>query len=147
MNDKWDKRFIELAKHISTWSKDPSTQLGAVIVDNKKRVVSVGFNGYPQNIPDDNTLHDRKEKYLKVIHAEVNAILFANRDLNGCTIYVYPMGPCARCTGTIIQSGIVEVITVFPSDELLGRWGEEIRISERMFKSAQVRLKYLTIDI
>ena len=79
---KWDIRFMELAKHISSWSKDPSTKTGAVITDTRNRIVSMGFNGYPQNVPDTD-LHIRETKYAKVIHAEMNAILFAHRPLEG----------------------------------------------------------------
>ncbi|MDP8268300.1 MAG: hypothetical protein P9L97_06175 [Candidatus Tenebribacter davisii] len=86
MNDKWDNRFIKLAEHIAFWSKDPSTKVGSVITDNK-RIVSLGFNGYPKGIPDDD-LNNRQNKYAKVIHGELNAILFSKEDLTGFTLYV-----------------------------------------------------------
>jgi len=75
---RWHKRFLEMAKLISTWSKDPSTQCGAVIIDAKKRVISMGFNGFPSGTSDDPDLYqNREKKYKRVIHAEKNAILFA----------------------------------------------------------------------
>ena len=66
---KWDKRFLGLAAHVAEWSKDPSTQVGAVVANGKK-VVSLGFNGFPQGLSDDHRLHDRETKYSLVLHAE-----------------------------------------------------------------------------
>lgn len=141
-DNKWYIRFMDLAKHISTWSKDPSTKVGSVITDNSKRIVSVGFNGYPQNIPD-NDLDNREMKYAKVLHAEMNAILFAQRNLEGCSIYVYPMAPCSRCAAAIIQSGIGWVVTIKATKEQNERWGEAIQITEDMFTEAGVGLIYI----
>lgn len=139
---KWDIRFIEMAKFISEWSKDPSTQCGAVIVDAFKRVISVGFNGYPQNIPDDD-LHDRERKYAKIIHAEMNAILFSKRDISGCTIYVYPMPPCSQCASALIQSGISRVVTRRATKEQYERWGDKLVLTEEMFNSVHIQLDYI----
>ena len=107
---KWDERYINLAKHIADWSKDPSTKVGAVIADDKGRIVSLGFNGFPQKISDNERLNDRDEKYNVIVHAEANAILFANKDLSGYTIYTYPFQPCSRCAGLIIQSELKELL-------------------------------------
>ena len=75
--------FLELAKLASTRSKDPSTKTGAVIVRPNKTVVSVGFNGFPQGMPDDEELYkDRDEKYSRIVHCEVNALIFAERQAN-----------------------------------------------------------------
>jgi dCMP deaminase len=89
-SQKWHNRFLDLAKFISGWSKDPSTKVGAVIVDKNKRIVSVGYNGFPKDVKDDNRLYDRESKYLIIIHAEINAILFANKSLDDCILYTYP---------------------------------------------------------
>jgi len=78
----WHLRFLDLAKHISNWSKDPSTKVGAVIFDSDKRIISVGYNGFPKNISDDPEKYlNREIKYQMVVHAEINAILFAQRNL------------------------------------------------------------------
>lgn len=108
MSEKWDRRFLGLAKDpYATWSKDPSTQVGAVITKGNHQV-SQGYNGFPAGVNDDAERYaDREFKYRAVIHAEENAIIWAGRDLTGCTIYVYPMPPCAGCAGKIIQSGII----------------------------------------
>jgi len=141
--NKWDKRFIKLAEHISFWSKDPSTKCGSVIVDNDNRIVSVGFNGYPKGVPDDD-LDDRTNKYAKVIHGEVNSILFSKCDIKGYTMYVWPMPPCSHCASVIIQSGISRVVTKRATEEQNERWGDLIKITEDMFKKASVKLEYFS---
>lgn len=142
MNNKWDLRFLELAKHVAQWSKDPSTKVGAVIADVENRVVSVGFNGYPKDVPDIN-LNNREEKLAKVIHAELNAILFANRDLSNCTIYT-TFVPCSQCAAAIIQSKIKRVVTTEPSPEAYARWEKSIITTHDMFSSVGAKLIYLT---
>ena len=141
MNTKWDNRFIKLAEHIASWSKDPSTKVGSVIVHDKE-VISLGFNGYPKGIPDDD-LNDRQKKYAKVLHGELNAILFSKRDLTGFTIYVWPMPPCSQCASVIIQSGIKRVVTCHANAEQFKRWGDKIKITEKMFENADVTINYI----
>lgn len=136
---KWDKRFLELAEFISKWSKDPSTKVGAVITDNSRKIISVGYNGLPRNIKDDLAiLNDRDLKYQMIVHAERNALLFAdNTILNGCTIYTYPFMPCSVCAGMIIQSGIRRVVSYKNTDV---KWEESFNISRRMFHESGVKL-------
>ncbi len=140
--NKWNKRFIELAKLVSTWSKDPSTQVGAVIVDQKNRVVSLGFNGYPRGVKDEG-LDNREERYAKVLHAEANAILFAKQNLTDCIIYVYPLLPCSSCMALIIQTGIIKVVAQFSekrNKELLARWEYSNQLGITMAKEAGVEI-------
>jgi dCMP deaminase len=137
---KWDIRFIELAKLVGSWSKDPSTQVGAVIVDEKNRIVSVGYNGFPQKISDNERLKDRETKYNVIVHAEANAILFANRDLSGCTIYTSPFQPCSNCSGLIIQSGIKKVVTVKTDND---RWLKDFTLAAQILIEAGVAIKYV----
>ena len=107
LKDGWDLRFLSLAKHISTWSKDPSTKVGSVLVDENKRVVSMGYNGFPAQIRDDaDDYLNRDLKLKKVVHAEANVIVFAQRDLSESTLYVWPFMPCSNCAGLVIQSEI-----------------------------------------
>ena len=134
---RWDMRFFDMAKLISSWSKDPSTQVGSVIVDSNNRVVSVGYNGFPQGISDDNRLDNRETKYKMILHAERNALLFAQRPLEGCTIYTYPFMPCPSCASMIIQSGISSVISYMNKDE---RWEKEFELSRQIFKEVDVFL-------
>jgi dCMP deaminase len=106
-SDKWDRRFIELAKLISSWSKDPSTQAGAVITDNKRRVISMGYNGLAQGVEDlPERLNNREIKYKMFVHAERNAIIFARQSLENCLQYLYLAlydGRCLRSYGDSVR--------------------------------------------
>ena len=137
---KWHYRFLNLAKYISEWSQDPSTKVGAVIVDNKKRIVSIGYNGFPVGIQDDARLNIRDIKLQLIVHAERNALLFANKPLDDCILYTYPFMPCSVCAGMIIQSGIKHVISYINNNE---RWVENFKISEQMFEEAGLTLTLL----
>lgn len=138
----WDYRFLDLADHVATWSKDPSTKVGAVIVDEKNRVISIGYNGVPRGV-NEPVSGDREQKLLRTIHAEENALAFAYRDVEGCRMYVsFP--PCAHCTAQIIQRGIKEV--VYRSDapgiaEFLNRWAGNLQEAGAMFEEAGIVLK------
>jgi dCMP deaminase len=138
-SQKWDLRFIELAKLVGSWSKDPSTQVGAVIVDDNNRIVSVGYNGFPQGIMDNERLQDRDTKYKIVVHGEINAILFANKSVAGCTLYTIPFEPCPRCAGLIIQSGIKRVVAPKNTN---ARWEEDFKISRELFSEAKILVDY-----
>lgn len=139
---KWDIRFLDLAKLVSSWSKDPSTQVGAVIVDSKNRIVSVGFNGFPQKIKDDTRLECRESKYNTIVHAECNAIMFANKSLEGCTLYTYPFQPCSNCAGMIIQSGITRVVTLKLKEEY-DRWKTNFQMAKDLFQEANISVDYI----
>ena len=126
-----------MAKLVSTWSKDPSTKVGAVIVDSSHRLISVGYNGFPQHITDNERLLDREKKYDIIVHAEVNAILFANKKVNGCTLYTWPFQPCPRCAGLIIQSGISRVVSVRNRNP---RWVDDFITAKQLLLEASVKL-------
>ena len=126
---KWNMRFLEMAKMVGSWSKDPSTQVGAVIVDDDRRVISLGYNGFPKGVADNQRLDDRKEKYKMIVHAERNALLFANTSVKDATIFTYPFMPCPICTGMIIQSGIRRVVSLQTDNP---RWQEDFEISRKM---------------
>jgi dCMP deaminase len=133
----WDKRFLDLADHIAQWSKDPRTKVGAVIVDEKKRVVSVGYNGFPRGVADlESRYDDRPTKHLFVAHAERNALDNAPLQVDGCTLYV-PLIPCNECAKSIIQSGIHRVVSYVPNRDGEGfNWD----ITIAMFIEAGVEL-------
>jgi dCMP deaminase len=135
----WDHRFLDLANFISTWSKDPSTKVGAVIADKNNRIVSVGYNGFPQGIIDNNRLEDRDTKYKIIVHGEINAILFANKSVEGCTLYTVPFEPCPRCAGLIIQSGIKRIVA---PKNINMRWEEDFKISRELFAEANITVDY-----
>lgn len=125
---KWERRFLKLAKEISTWSKDPSTQVGAVLIHEPTRtVVSVGYNGFARGINDDNRLSDRDVKYDIIIHAEENCLLYASRiDLDECGIYVHPFPPCSKCMAKLIQRGIRKVVA---TNDIPDRWRDNFNRS------------------
>lgn len=127
----WDTRFLDLAKLVSTWSKDPSTQAGAAIISRNKSVISVGFNGFPALMPDKPEWYEnREEKYSRIIHAEMNALLFANKSLlRDCTLYTYPFMPCDRCVVHMIQAGIQLFVAPEATPEQLRRWGHSFKLT------------------
>ena len=139
--DWWDNYFLEMAQYISKASLDPSTKVGAVIIDDKRRIISTGYNGFPRGIADDERLNDRSTKLNIVVHAEINAILFANRDLAGCTLFTFPFMPCSsvgsNCSSLVIQSGIKRVVTHFNENP---RWFESFKLTRNLFKEAGVEL-------
>jgi dCMP deaminase len=143
MSDKWDIRFLELARHISGWSKDPSTKVGCVVVGEDREIRSTGFNGFPRGISDDNErLTDRSKKYPLICHAEENAIMHAARigiSLKGSTAFVtWP--PCSRCARSLIQAGVQEI--VYPeTDEIPERWLEDFTISNGMLLEAGIVIR------
>ena len=143
MSTKWDKRFLELAHHISGWSKDPSTKVGCVVVGEDREIRSTGFNGFPRGIADDTErLADREQKYPLICHAEENAIMHAARiglSLKGCTAYVtWP--PCTRCARSLIQAGVIEV--VYPEEsEVPERWMADFDMSTQMMGEAGLMIR------
>jgi len=144
MRSKWATRFFQMAELVASWSKDPSTQVGAVITEHN-RIVSLGFNGYPQGISDNAEIDNREIKLLKTLHAEENAILYAKRDLKGCEIWVTHF-PCPNCAAKIIQTGISVVHSPIQNEDFLSRWGDKIKLSEEMFTQAGVTVDWLTIE-
>ncbi|MCK5131737.1 MAG: CMP deaminase [Candidatus Sabulitectum sp.] len=134
---KWDLRFLQMCKLISTWSKDPSTKCGSVIVRPDNTVVSLGYNGFPRNIEDTaKRLADREEKYKLTVHSELNAILNAAEKLDGYTLYAFPFAPCVRCTPHIIQAGITRVVTIKASDDIMERWSQDIEMTKKLLGEA-----------
>jgi len=150
MSKKWDIRFLRLAKEVATWSKDRSTQVGAVIVGDDKTPGPYGFNGFPRTIDDAvEDRHTRPLKYKWTEHAERNAIYNAARigmSLKGCTIYVTHM-PCADCTRAIVQVGIRRVVVDADSLGDAGfaqRWSEDEKITKDMLDEAKVEVSLVS---
>lgn len=136
---KWDLIFLAKAAMASTTSKDPSTKVGASIKCPKNRVVSEGYNGLPQGMYDDpEILNNREMKYRQILHAEENAILSAERNLDGMTLYTYPIPPCLKCTSVLIQAGITRVVSI---DNDSPRWEEEVKRSEKHFRELNIDIK------
>jgi dCMP deaminase len=143
MNQKWDKRFMDLAAHVATWSKDPSTQVGAVIVDDRKNIVGIGYNGFARGVEDsEERYNDRPVKYSMVVHAEANAIINANKSVVGCTIYSYPLFTCNECAKLIINSGIVKVVSPLSAAKA-ERWQSAYDTSLTMYEEAGVQVQMI----
>lgn len=144
---EWDSYFMGLAHLSAKRSKDPSTQVGAVIVDSQKHVVGIGYNGFPCGCSDDEFPWEREgdfchTKYPFVVHAELNAILNSTSDLRGCTLYV-SLFPCNECAKAIIQSGIARI--VYESDKYAD--SDSTIASKRMLTSAGVELTKLNYSV
>lgn len=140
----WDDYFMGLAHLSSFRSKDPGTQVGAVVVDSAHKVVSIGYNGFPTGCDDDVFPWQREgslyeSKYAYVVHAELNAILNSPRSLTGCSIYV-SLFPCNECAKAIIQSGIKTI--VYEDDKYADT--EAVKASKRMLEASGVSMRRLT---
>ena len=148
LSKKWHCRFLNLAKYISQWSKDPSTQVGAVLAAPNKRVISIGFNGFPMGIEDDERLTNRELKYKIIIHAERNALLFARETLEGARLYTWPMMSCSQCAAMFIQTSIVEVIAPPVPDDTSGlsifHQHEDIALACDMYHDAGIHTKFMS---
>lgn len=139
----WDEYFLGMAEYASRKSKDPSTKVGAVIVRPDKSVCSIAFNGFPRKLKDDPALYyDRDAKLRRIIHAEINAILFSREPIDGYTLFS-SFEPCVHCTPIIIQSGIKRVVTRPMTPEQYERWEASSIQARLMFKEAGVQLEYL----
>ena len=116
-----DARYLALARHISGWSRDPSTKVGAVLVRPDRTIASVGYNGFPRGVDDDPVrLADRAMRLALTVHAEVNAVLNAREPIHGYTLYC-TLPPCVACAGVLLQGAIGRLI--FPQHLAVGaRW-------------------------
>lgn len=138
---KWADRYMKLAQVISTWSKDPSTKVGAIVVGHNGEILSQGYNGFPRKIKDtDYRLNNRSEKYKYIIHAEMNAIF--NASLNGvslqnASIYIYGLPICHECAKGIIQVGIKKVII---HKQIKDNWQESCQIAQEMLIEAGIKI-------
>lgn len=145
MCNKWDKRFLELSESIATWSKDPSRGVGAVIVSPLKQVLATGYNGLPRGVEDHPERLERPVKYDLIVHAEMNAIIQCARNgisPVGATLYS-SFSPCIHCTLSIVQAGIVRVVTraIAEGD---AHWNESLEKSISMFE--EVGIEYAVLD-
>lgn len=132
----WPEWFMGLARYVASASKDPSTRVGSVIVDENRVVRGMGYNGFPRGVEDfDERYNDRPTKYKFVVHAEVNAVLNASRDVRGCTLYC-TLFPCSECAKVIIQAGITVVYTTAPDP----RWADSCSLAATMFAEAGVEV-------
>lgn len=151
---KWHYRMLLLAEHISTWSRDPSTKVGSVITaPDGKRILSTGFNGFPRGMSDEPELYEnRDEKYSRIIHSEVNALLhadvkairsysdadtiFPGEPSPSAILYTWPFASCDRCAVQMIQAGIRRFVFPELPKELEGRWGASVAKTKKYIDEA-----------
>ena len=138
LSNKWDKRFLEMAQLVSSWSKDPSRKVGTIAVRNRT-VIAQGYNGFPRGIKDDERYNDRETKYKYVVHSEMNAIYNAAQNgvsLEGSTIYTYGLPICHDCAKGLIQVGVKRVVS--PIHEVPEHWKLSCRMTKEMFEEANI---------
>lgn len=145
--DKWDSRFMVMAKEVSAWSKDPSTKIGAITVGANRRILSTGYNGFPRGISDDERLEVREQKYELIVHAEMNTIYNATYNgvsLDGATLYVYGLPVCSDCAKGIIQVGIKRVVM---RANLIkqSKWTDSFKLTRKMFNESGVDFDFIHI--
>ena len=144
-DDKWNIRFMQQAQLVSTWSKDPSTKVGCIIVSPDRVVLSEGYNGFPQGIADTpERLSDRTQKYPRVVHSEANAVINAGRNgakiADGILFVTAP--PCPNCAKMIVQAGIREVLYIdLDKTKKIPGWRDELVYSFDMFDEAGIPYK------
>lgn len=147
--DKWDYRFLDLAKNVSSWSKDPSTQIGSVFVKDR-RILSTGYNGFPSGMSDCTSRYNNREiKYKYIVHAEKNAIYNATHhgiSLNGSTCYVYGLPVCSECAKGLIQVGTKRVICLIEKKEIPDTWLKSWKITSEFFIEAGIEFKIIWDD-
>lgn len=134
--DWWDEFWLGMAEYMSKPSKDPSTQVGAVLIDEHNGVVSTGYNGFPRRCDDREEYYlNREKKYLRVLHAEENALFFANRQAH--TAYI-THHPCSLCTARLIQHGIQRI--VFRDRPMRPEWEKSFEESRQLCWEAMVEI-------
>ena len=139
----WDLRFISLARHISAWSRDPSSKVGCVLVDDRVVVVGMGYNGFPRGVTEFAARYeDRPTKHLYVQHAAAKAVLNASGPVKGTVAYVtHP--PCASCAGLLIQAGVRKIIAAVPDATMTPRLKASFKAAREMAAEAGVELLYV----
>ena len=141
---KWHNRFMNLAKEVSTWSKDHSTQVGAIYIGDKKQILSTGFNGFPKKIIDsEERLNNRELKYKYTIHAELNGIynaVYNGINLNNSTLYVYGLPVCSACALAIIQVGVKTIVIQESNINKSQKWQDSWHESLELLKESNVEV-------
>ena len=143
----WDIRYLELAEQVSSWSKDPSRQIGAVAVGTKGQVLAQGYNGFPRGIKDSPIRYnDREMKYKFVVHAEQNVIYNATYNgvsLDGATLYVWGLPVCSDCAKGVIQTGIKRV--VMPLQEIPDHWVDSWALTQLLLNEANIKWEFIDV--
>ena len=140
----WDRRFLELARHVGQWSKDKSRKVGCVIVGTSREIRAIGYNGFPRGTDDDSAeRHDRPAKYFWTEHAERNAIYQAARvgiAVQGCTMYL-SWFPCMDCARALVQAGIARLVAAKP-DVSEPEWGKHFEEATKLLCEAEISIDF-----
>lgn len=137
----WDQRFLDLALHVSSWSKDPSTKVGAVLVGTDKRQVALGYNGFPSGVADDSRLNNRESRLRYTLHAERNVLDNATFPTAGSTLYTtHP--PCCACALSIVSKGVSRVVSLPMDSSFRARWGSEVFLSRSILDECEVACNF-----
>jgi dCMP deaminase len=148
-NTVWVPRWFQLAKLVSSWSKDPSTKIGAVFVSPEMQVLSMGWNGFPRNIKDSQErLENRELKYKFIVHAEMNAIYNATHNgisLNNSYLFVYGLPVCASCSLGVVQVGTKRIYQAFSHDR--PEWLKSAETSAEVFREAGILIHNYGVEV
>ena len=141
--NKWDQRFLRIAHEVSSWSRDPGTTVGCVLVKDR-RILSTGYNGFPVGLSDSLDLYqDREYKLAVTVHAEANAIINAAKNgaiTKNCDAYVtFP--PCSQCAAALIQAGVGKVVCPDPANAP-DRWKAIFMLANKMLNDAGVNVLF-----
>lgn len=145
--NKWDGRFLKIAEQVASWSRDPSSKISAVAVDENRRILGTGYNGFPKT--DDDYILDylvRDVKYSKIIHAEKNLILNCLNNgvtMKGATVYIWGLPVCKTCANELIQAGVSRIVAVWDKqDPKTKNWEKEwVEYSSRAFRKAKIDIE------
>ena len=140
--NRWDIRFVRIAREVASWSKDPSTQVGSIAIRNRK-IIATGYNGFPKTINDDlDRLKDRETKLKFTVHAEKNMIYNAVEHgvkLEGSTVYIWGLPTCEECWKGLVQVGVSRV--VMPDIELDGgKWKEGCEFAKYHMQTSGINI-------
>lgn len=142
IDQKWDGRFLDISRLISTWSKDPSTKVGAIAVSQNRRILAQGYNGFPSGSKDlESDYSNRDTKYQMVVHAESNIIYNAcNFKVSLClsTVFVFGMYPCPECVKALAQVGVARIVFQLGDSENREKWKEQFNISRKILHELQI---------
>ena len=145
LSNKWNKRYLALAEQISTWSKDPSRQIGCVAVGDKGQVLAQCYNGFPRGIEDSPEIYNNRElKYKYIVHAEMNTIFNASYNgvsLDGATLYVHGLPCCSDCAKGIVQVGIKQIF--MNKQDVPDTWQTSWDLSQSMFDAAGIKWDFI----
>lgn len=142
VSQKWDERFLEVARVISSWSKDPSTKVGAIAVNVERKIIAQGYNGFPAGCNDSESFYNNREaKYARIIHAETNVICNACNSrvgLHCATIYIYGMYPCPECIKYLSQVEVARIVFQLGETQNLEKWKVDFETSKLLMRELHI---------